>query len=83
MTQKKKAKAAKSAKSVKSKKPAVLEDPKVKRGLAMLKKTEDIWDEKDLKAEISKVKKQQERLNKLLTDLGEIEHGTTKKAKKK
>lgn len=77
MTQKKKAKA------LKSKIPSVLKDPKVKKGLATLKKTEDAWDEEDLKSEISKIKKQQERLNKLLMDLGKIEHGKVKKNAKK
>lgn len=79
MTQKKKVKGV-SAKS--AAKPLILKNPKVKKGLATLKTTEDVLDEKDFRSEMGKIKKQQDRLNKLLTDLEIIEHGKVKNAKR-
>lgn len=56
-------------------KPAALRNPAVKKKIKLLKETEPkIWDENQLKAEVTKIRGQQKRLGKLLSDLRKIEH---------
>lgn len=64
-------------------KPTVLRDPAVKKRIKKLKEAESkIWGEDQLKAEITKIREQQQRLGTLLTDLKKIEHGTARKKTK-
>jgi len=63
-----------------SPKPTVLRDPAVKKRIKQLREAESrIWDEDQIKAEITKIREQQQGLGKLLTDLRKIEQGAAKK----
>lgn len=64
--------------------PAALKDPTIRKKIKRLKEAQSkIWDDNQIKAEITKVKEQQKRLGTLLIDLRKIEHGVSRKKTKR